>query len=334
MDGELALWCPTGGPPSRLYLAAQGHLWAVSLDREHGLQWVQQAPLEHAERQLPTAWSPGDGLLPVADVPAGLAARLQAAAVRVEELRVRYDAGEAWIPQGSAFVGTHPLLGSLRVSPDSGRISSRPHPFHELFAWVWAHAEGFPGPLPGEARAGVAAILDPIAALLTDARRDGSAIALDPAARQLLFPYGGRIFWLSDLDAAGVERLLFNPHAAALPLAKVVDRLSYGGPFTLIAVPAALQAALPRLDEELRRTRRAIVDRYIAMLRGGGTISGGPTTDQSWTVRHTDGGFVIEGYSPTEDGLERTCDPIAEDRVRTMIGTYAMFGLGELADEA
>lgn len=330
LSGELALY--SGGGVEHLWQVTHGHLWRVCLDPSGKPHWVHRLALSDAEKQLPTA---GHDVLPVAEVPGGHGTKLVSVAVFVDELEERYAKGDAWVPQsGGAYELVYPALGSLYVNPASGGFMSRKYPFGTLFEWAWMRPGEMPPEPSAEARAAVAAVLDPIAKLFDDARREGKAVALGYNGGMLIVPLGGRYFVLRGIDEKGVEALLFNPHASALSVSDALDQVAYNPTRCVVDVPEILRAALPKIEPELKRSKREMVDRYIAMLKGGGSISGGPTTDQRWTVRASGGGFEISGYHPTNDGgAELKTDPISEERVREMVGSYSMFGLSGLADE-
>ncbi|MBA3463601.1 MAG: hypothetical protein H0T46_26830 [Deltaproteobacteria bacterium] len=120
---------------------------------------------------------------------------------------------------------------------------------------------------------------------------------------------------------------LFNPFASRIPRAKVIERLAT---CTVAPVPASLADDLPALATALRKTRAEIIDAYVARIRSGMTISGGPTTDQSWTVSSNGTGFEIRSYAPADEGYELRIKPLAETALRTMLATYLMFGLADL----
>lgn len=330
LNGALALY--SGGGAVSLWQVTYGYLWRVCLDPSGKPHWVHRFALSDAEKQLPTA---GHDVMPVAEVPGGDGTKLIAVAAFVDELEKRYAKGEAWMPQGGgAYELVYPALGSLHVNPASGGFMSRTHPFGTLFEWAWMHPGELPPEPSAETRAAVAAVLDPIAKLFDDTRREAKAVALGFNGDVLIVPLGGRYFVLRGIDEKGVEALLFNPHASALSVSDALDQVAYNPTRRVVEVPEILRAALPKIEPELRRSKREMVDRYIAMLKGGGSISGGPTTDQRWTVRASGGGFEISGYKPTNDGgVEPTTDPISEERVREMVGGYRMFGLHALKDE-
>ena len=69
-----------------------------------------------------------------------------------------------------------------------------------------------------------------------------------------------------------------------------------------------------------------MVDRLVARLRSGGTISGGPTTDQLWTLSFRVRNFRIAGTNHEGKGTD---DVIPEAEVCRMFATDRMFGLAD-----
>lgn len=136
----------------------------------------------------------------------------------------------------------------------------------------------------------------------------------------------GRALVLRPWQVESPATLIANPESYCdEDVWKLVDAL----PVTPMELPDSLRAVLPAVAAKLGRTREAAIDDLVAGLRRGGTVSGGPTTDQRWTLSFSRsagkrGGFRIAGTNP--EG-ERTDDAITEAEVRTMFGTYAMFGL-------
>jgi hypothetical protein len=296
-------------------MVAGGHLWSLGVGEDGRLHRPQYFELAQAGRHLPTAGRPCDRLYPVHEVPSGLGDRLLAAATRVEELRKHFETGLCWVPEEGAFLGQHPVLGSIRISGRS--FSTRPYPFLELFGWVWQHAEGLPGPLPAEAQALAQPALDAAAGWI-EALKSGQLVRADSTTH--LFDHAGQIFRLSALTPEAFDELLFNPHARALRLDKVVDILarSWNHPATQ-PTPPALLALLGQLDEEMRRPHAEILDRYLDKIRRGGTFSAGPTSDQMWTVRFATHGFVVDSNRETQEGYETVTDPIDEVTLRRRI---------------
>jgi hypothetical protein len=322
LRGEVALWGTSGGKIGRLWMMAGDHLWNLCLGTDGALQWAQRHARAEAERMLPTAGDAFDRFYPVHEVPSGFGDRLLVAARHVEELQARYLAGDCWVPEGEAFLVLHPVLGSIRVAPKYGSLSSRPYPCSELFSWVWQHAAGFPERPPAAALAAVQPAMDRAAGWVEGLRGGGQLLRLD--ATTCILEHGDVFFRLSALDPAAFDELLFNPHAQIFPLHRLVDEVaaSWRHP-TLEPTPSALLALLGRLDEELRRPHAEILDRYLDKIRHGGTFSAGPTTDQTWTVRHTGEGFVVDWYRPMEEGYERVTDPIDEATLRRRIAPMA-----------
>ncbi len=152
----------------------------------------------------------------------------------------------------------------------------------------------------------------------------------------MILEVGGRVLSVH-LDEHGHidARTLFNPFMAVMARATLVEHLAadFAAPhpmWHLAPMPSTVREDLPALAAALTRTRAQIVDDYVARIRTGMTISGGPTTDQSWTVSSDGASFTIASYAPLEDGYERRSDPLAESELRRMLATYRMFGLNEL----
>lgn len=133
----------------------------------------------------------------------------------------------------------------------------------------------------------------------------------------------GRTLNLQPWQVDDPSSLLENPFAACddSPWA-LLDAM----PLSERQCPPALAVALPALDAALALSKQAMVDRLVARLRSGGTISGGPTTDQRWTLSFRGRNFRIAGTNP--EG-ESTDDVIPEAQVRRMFATYRMFGLAD-----
>ncbi len=144
---------------------------------------------------------------------------------------------------------------------------------------------------------------------------------------RFIFEVGGRVLSIR-LDERGriAPMTLLNPFMAVITREKLVELLA--GARELTPVPATVRDDLPALAAALTKTRAQIIDEYIARIRGGMTISGGPTTDQSWTVSFDGSRFTIAGYEP--DTYERRVDPLDESELRRMLSTYTMFGLAAL----
>jgi len=85
-----------------------------------------------------------------------------------------------------------------------------------------------------------------------------------------------------------------------------------------------LVAVRERLAEGLTLAPEAVVDRLVDWVRAGASISGGPTSDQSWTLSSTDGAFSMSGTNPDGEHESRV---ISEAEVRAMFRSYRMFGL-------
>ena len=120
---------------------------------------------------------------------------------------------------------------------------------------------------------------------------------------------GGQLLWIEPDESLRItEELLFNPWVAIFDeqhlLKKVLANSHAGGrPKRLFPLP-------PIPPEELRALaalalpREAIVQRYLARLKAGGRLSGGPTSDQSWTIRWTEAGYRISSYQDDGEGLK------------------------------
>lgn len=129
---------------------------------------------------------------------------------------------------------------------------------------------------------------------------------------------------------------ILNPHSLVMEEHRVLEQLleqhtAKHRTWTLEEIPTHLRESLKRLEAHFSMTKAEIIDRYFHNLQQGGTISGGPTTDQSWTIRWDGDGYTISSYEPGEDGhLRPITEEISADKIRDMLSTYHMFGLHRL----
>jgi len=145
--------------------------------------------------------------------------------------------------------------------------------------------------------------------------------------------------WLSiDLDAHDhvAEDTLFNPWAGVTDEATVIrellDQRSRGNLayLKLYDFPDVARGDLDKLRAALSVSKGELVERYLGRLRQGKTVSGGPTSDQSWTLRADGEGFSISAYEDRGEGLRPVVNPISEEEVRQMLERYHLFGLHRL----
>lgn len=326
-EGERMLWRDQGERRCLLVFLARGRSWEIALDRRLEIEWVRDLPEHMRSKVLPTQLDSHDHILPFCDVPENLGERARRLVEELEILEPKYEAGESWVPSGSYFLVKHPVLGGLFVDPSAKRISARVHARTDIMKWLWNHPGEMPG-VPVEQLAMIGPALDAYTALVK--RLETGEITVKLGYRGIVMCSHGRFLSLSGLKLENFERLLFNPYRFTLSIDRLVEWMVESASHEVSGLPDTLRALKSRLDEEFGRPKSDIVDRYIAHIKAGGTISGGPTTDQSWTVRYDGSRFAISGYRPTPDGgHEQTLDPISEEEVRTMISTYRMFGLDE-----
>jgi PAS domain-containing protein len=266
--------------------------------------------------------------VPFEDVSDQLGERCRRLIEDLELLEPRFEAGDSWLPVDSCYLLKHRVLGGLFVNPSKRSIATRVHARTEMMQWLWNHPGAFPSrPSLAELEA-ISPLLEKYTSFI-DALKTGAVMLSLGSRGRVIFAHQ-RFLRLVDLTAESIERLLFNPYGLSLSTDRLVDWMLESETLELSPLPEALQLVRSRLDEEFSRPKSEIVEKYIARIKEGGPLSGGPTTDQSWTVRYEGGRFVISGYRPTSDGgLEQTLDPISEDEVRRMVGSYRMFGLSE-----
>ena len=243
-------------------------------------------------------------------------------AVAVEALLtanpVKSVAGVAFAA-GDGTLAATPALGLAEISAE-GRVSEPYDALRAIAQRVAGEADATPEPPD----AAVQAALHRVGGALDDAQAcldRGELLASEHLGGQRFLRRSGRTLVMRRWEIEAVPSLVENPFPACDDSAwRLVEAL----PLTPVPMPDALAAALPELEASLALSPAAIVDRLVVRLRNGGTISGGPTTDQRWTLSYCDGGFRIAG---TNSEWERTDDPISEADVRRMFATYRMFGL-------
>ena len=191
------------------------------------------------------------------------------------------------------------------------------------------------------------AVAEALSTAVAEVLADLDAVAAGTHLYGTLGPDGGRGFlfaggrWLHvrvGADGHLDPSALFNPWYLVHDREKVIDRILDRRRNTYASagihpLPPALHDDWEALEAAFALPKQAIVERYLDRIRDGGTISGGPTTDQSWTVRWQDGGFTISGYADDDgDGLRPVVDPLPEERLRRMLETYHMFGLHRMEE--
>lgn len=302
--GRLRLWAggPLVGNEPFIY-----HLVCVDGPGGTDVQRLDVVP----PSSLPTAY-------PLAD-PGG-----PAVAVGLERIRsavaalAAVETGGAAFPAADGALVRVPGLGLAYVTGD-GRVLRGTGALQAIAA---AQVTGA-GPLAPSPP--ITAVVDATATKLrgwSAALDQGALLGGERYGAQRFFRLAGRTL---ALRAEAAERpspgLLVNPHSACSddPWA-----LLDASPLTPREWPPALAAAREQLAEGLALSPEAVVDRLVGWVRAGASISGGPTSDQSWTLSWADGAFSMSGTNPDGEYASRA---ISEAEVRTMFRSYRMFGL-------
>lgn len=222
---------------------------------------------------------------------------------------------------GDATLVAAPPLGLVSVSGEGG-VSQAYAPLMEIARALVCQPSALPGPRAPSPRESLARTLSALA-VAQEALDQGAMLS---GGGQRFLRRAGRTLVLQPWQLEDPATLLQRPQGYCDPdLWKIADAL----PLTPLAVPDALLRVLPAVEVKLGRSRQQVIDAMVADVRRGHSVSGGPTTDQRWTLsfsraRGARGGFRMTGANP--DG-ERTDDPITEAAVREMFATYRMFGL-------
>lgn len=259
-------------------------------------------------------------------------------------------AAEAALPEGRWFwkderggVASWPRLGLLRFGlGEDGALSwfSNTTPAgarREITGALW-RGDGTVRAPSGAERAAVAAEADAVVAEV-DAVKAGSHILCIRStgySRAVVWA-GGRWLWISLSDELRFDAgAVLNPFALVCDDRKALDqfisqRASGRRAWKLEPISAGLAGDLAAVGSLFSATREEIVQRYFAHIQQGGKISGGPTTDQSWTVQWDGQGYTISSYRPGEDGRpEPHQRPLPEAELRGMLERFHMFGLHRL----
>jgi hypothetical protein len=220
-------------------------------------------------------------------------------------------------------------LGVLRCGWREGEVSwlSRaPAPQKEIAEKLWLDRDALVVREPTEAeRAALARKVAPPSEALA-ALRSGERVAIGGRS---IVAAGGRWISLRLDEALRVDvGAVINPWALVLTDDKLLDRLLGRQEWVVQPILAGLGADLAVLADAFLLSREEIVQRYFRYLQQGGSLSGGPTTDQSWTVRWDGGGYSISSYAPGEDGRPVPVSrELSEAELREMLVRFHMFGL-------
>jgi len=304
--GRLRLWA--GGP---LVGGGPGVYHLVWVDGPAGAD-VQRLDVVPPS-SLPTAYPLTDPGVP--SVAAGLE-RIRSAVVALAAV----EATGAAFPTSDGALARVPGLGLACITAD-GRVLRSMAPLQGI-ASAQAKAAAASPVTPSAA---VAAVIDATAARLLSwaaALDDGALLGGDRYGGQRFFRLAGHTLALRPEQAERPSPgLVVNPHAAR---SEDPWALLDASPLTARPWPPGLVAVRAQLAEGLALPPEAVVDRLVGWVRGGASISGGPTSDQSWTLSWADGAFRMSGTNP--DG-EHESRAVPEPEVRTMFRSYRMFGL-------
>lgn len=304
--GRLRLWA--GGP-----LVGSGpciyHMVCVDGPTGTDVQRLDVVP----PSSLPTAYPLTDPGVPA--VAAGLE-RIRSAVVALAAVEAT---GVAFATADGALVHV-PGLGLACITAD-GRVLRSMAPLQEIGSAQAKAADAS----PVTPSAAVAAVIDATAARLLSwgaSLDDGALLGGDRYGGQRFFRLAGHTLALRPEQAERPSPgLVVNPQSAR---ADGPWALLDASPLTARPWPPGLVAVRERLAEGLALPPEAVVDRLVGWVRGGASISGGPTSDQSWTLSWADGAFSMSGTNPDGEYASRA---VPEAEVRAMFRNYRMFGL-------
>jgi hypothetical protein len=347
MRGERVAFEAQAGGNFRLWFAAPPEdFWFISGTDDH-LAWSTRWPLERAciEAQLPTSREVVKIVSPEA-LPVALWARARSLPARARALLDEVRAGR-WLPVETGWWFHDEALGLLHVDLQGAHVHAVEQPEERLAPLLWGMQDLASISPPEALDPRVRAAIGRAAADLSDVLGGARALVYRPppyvtsAGLAVVMAIGTKVLWLNlNPDGSLPERVALNPHAAVTEfrrlrsqiLATHFGRTEFDRRFACQSVPSEMGPLVPMLEVGLRRTRREVVEAYLTRIREGLTISGGPTTDDTWTVSFSGQSFWISGYRPGSQGTERTLDPLSESRLREMLENYAMFGLRDLPE--
>jgi len=257
---------------------------------------------------------------------------LRRARALVDDAQQALDAvtSGAWLPLSEASaLAHHEGIGFVRFGTGDppGWISLCAAPLATIAPVLWsAPAEAVP---PAGT---LAPVLSRLSAVLGRVERGESILVV---GGQVLAHCAGRWLQVRLEDGRFDTEKLLNPWTSVLERERVVEqvlqrRLWSSQRFGEEPLSAVLRADFAGLSARLEEPREAIIQRYLAHLRGGGHLSGGPTTDQSWTVRWTDSGLTISSYEGEGRDMRPVTHPLSEASLRRMLEQYRMFGLYQM----
>ena len=330
----------SGGYP-QLQWIADGDLWRL---RWHGEQMLGLDCVTGAKYDLATVL-PGDArerLCAPDALPTSIWERARAIPKRSVALAAAVHAGQGWLHMPTGWWLHDARLGDVVAVPGPPlSMSSAKNAADGLPELLWnepaLEVSKPPDSLRDDVNAALNAVVDEAQRIISGGLALVDRSATEPQAT-LIFAAAGRVVWLTlKPDAVLPERVALNPYQAVVPPAQLHEVLlqrrygrDYDRRWKLEPVPDEAKRVTSQLAEGLKRSKREIIDAYLQCMRAGMTLSGGPTSDQSWTISFDGSGFWMSGYTMGPDGPEQTRDPITEAKIREMLSTYVMFGLNEL----
>lgn len=326
------------GSNVRLWFHDSGQVWWL----EGGKYLSRLDPISTGE-DLPPAvvgWlddtpAPGDPLL----------ARARAIVAGLREAEAALQAGGWFWKDARSGVVSWPGLGPMRFGFDAdGAISwfstaSAGTVRREITSSLWLGGASVRAPTAAE-RAAFAAEADPVVEELAAVRSGSHILCIrSPGYSRAVVWAAGRWLWVSLSDDLRFDSgAVLNPFALVCDEGKALDQFVSRRPggqrsWVVEPMPPGLGDDLAQVGALFSTTREDIVQRYLAHIQQGGTISGGPTTDQSWTVRWGGEGYTISSYRPGESGYpEPYTRPLPEAELRRMLTRFHMFGLHRLGE--